>query len=615
MKDVFNKSIQYSLIDFPTEKGENERNGKSTIKLYIDEVSKALNTSKLVQKRVPVRQGNGKITYRMQWVKPGEDPVADKKPRKQELIVNKDKGAVSESNPYHKTQLEHNGNNINVETKKVMPTEDSGEPLTKQDIEAIGSWVDSSKASPAIQEALDKIKSYKGIIFRGSDTMEDNEIPKKGEIFKGHSLSSWSTEEDSALQYADGYRGSNRVLFKLTNNTKGKYISDLINSEYSEDEVLVGEECEYLVKESNMKDGLLTLEVEEVENTGENTGDSNDNSYRGKVSPGIENYIDTINELVTDQTYSESTDMSRRLNTFTYYSGSNWSSLSKELSLSNSNDTTVNDFVRGLRNNMLSKEVKYHEDDDYGGGGGSFDRYFAPLGSHPGILKHALITTMTKKNYNLVKSQLSEGNLTINMPEGNLEEVLKNGYVASAPEKYIKDNSIDDAEYKHNMEVYKKACDSTDGSNLDDILVNMSRSVYSGVIQRHFAERSMGLSINDDKPCYIAYNPAGRPEGGAPGYGDKSIVISDSELPWCTVSDNDSFFTGECVSKVHSMDHLQDLFILKTLHGLGEGDMDEQMKHFDPDGKWMYGGGQVELPLELQYHKTSISTKNISESK
>jgi hypothetical protein len=67
VRDVFNKSISYDLVDFSRGKGENKNEEISS--LYID-VDKAIDRGKLVLRKVSVHGKNGKTFMAYRWVDP-----------------------------------------------------------------------------------------------------------------------------------------------------------------------------------------------------------------------------------------------------------------------------------------------------------------------------------------------------------------------------------------------------------------------------------------------------------------------------------------------------------------------------------------------------------------
>lgn len=240
---------------------------------------------------------------------------------------------------------------------------------------------------------------------------------------------------------------------------------------------------------------------------------------------------------------------------------------------------------------------------------------FVSLGTNPSILKYMLDSFLGKDLANSLRKQLNSSNLTINTYLKDIENIKKDGYRCYTIENYVDSSARDE----DNKEIHDLLTESYDYTNteeaiefLEDSADNLSfagSDIINEIATRARAEyKAMGLYLEDPKPCYIAYNPGNSEEGGAPSYGDGGVLeISPNLLKDCTLNIEDTFDRTEPIPKIYGMEHLKDLMILKSALHSGK---DIKASFQDVSSDWITKS-KGDIPLEIQYHRESISPEYI----
>lgn len=252
---------------------------------------------------------------------------------------------------------------------------------------------------------------------------------------------------------------------------------------------------------------------------------------------------------------------------------------------------------------------------------------FNALGMHPGVARMTNDLLYGKELANKMRSEISGGNLTINTFADHLDSIMENGYHGDSASTLVeKDYAKGTPQYDTAMEMLRLASEATLDKkypksspkysnavagaqgfnqlcNINNISINSDRfKVESEVFD---------ITLTDDRPAYLAYNPFASELGGAPLYGDGSVIgVSNSILANCTATEGDSFCYQRAVPRVHGMSHAQDMYMLKKANNL-ISTMD-----INPDVNWKetseddidYLG---EIPLEFQCHKSIIEPEDI----
>ena len=133
--------------------------------------------------------------------------------------------------------------------------------------------------------------------------------------------------------------------------------------------------------------------------------------------------------------------------------------------------------------------------------------------------------------------------------------------------------------------------DSPDTNKSDSYAGNWE-AVMTKLVGEHI---SAGLKYNDSRPSYFSLNPSGNSTGpnDLPEiYGKACFGIDQKALANCTAT-QDGIQSSDPIAKVHSLDHLTDLYTLK-LHQ--NGAMDKFLQ-----GDNSYQDKEI-IPLELLYH-------------
>ena len=223
-------------------------------------------------------------------------------------------------------------------------------------------------------------------------------------------------------------------------------------------------------------------------------------------------------------------------------------------------------------------------------------------GAHPQIARATVNKILGEGLANKFRKDMENCNLSINFPEMHLDNIQEKGYFPSTLESFI--------EKKHGekgVEKLNKILSDPDLEDPIDAIEELGEEFGYGVRERAMAEyKAIGLLPGDDKPVYMAFNPLNSKEGAAPYYGKRWLKITDVDnvLNHSTATFDDSFATSNSVPKIWNMEHLKDMFILKSIS-----------KHFDMDKIVEYGEEgyepwhryKGEIPIELHYHKGSLS--------
>ncbi len=227
---------------------------------------------------------------------------------------------------------------------------------------------------------------------------------------------------------------------------------------------------------------------------------------------------------------------------------------------------------------------------------------------HPTVAHAAVDKLLGKERAEQCRELLKRANLTINCDPDVVDDILTNGYTASTLSDYAEKNLRGDS-YSEYQEIMSKGLDTRSIiREMDKKLHTLESSeaeTWGNIASRLEAEfYKVGLTVNDPKPCYVALNPLGTSDGGCTYYGDAHVIINKDILHNCTATTNDNFVEGVSnVPKIHDMDHLADMFILRQAkNGL---DMKDPFK-------WVRARYSTDIRMELQYHKPKIDTKYIT---
>lgn len=236
-------------------------------------------------------------------------------------------------------------------------------------------------------------------------------------------------------------------------------------------------------------------------------------------------------------------------------------------------------------------------------------RHNLSIAGHPDIAKATVDKLLGRTLAESFRRDMKDANLTINFPTRNVESIREKGYVAATAESYVRDNNVggvDGLERFH--EVVNGDYDSEEErirafKTLED--EGGEENFFEVYVRAKAEHEALGLKLADDKPTYIAFNPMNNPSGGAIGYGSRHLKITDtSVLRHSTVTMDDSFFDTRAFAKVWSMEHLKDIFILKTIEQYN-GDITKSYE----EGNDPWYKNQGDIPLELQYHKGEMSPR------
>jgi hypothetical protein len=240
------------------------------------------------------------------------------------------------------------------------------------------------------------------------------------------------------------------------------------------------------------------------------------------------------------------------------------------------------------------------------------------------MLRNILDNVVGKDLCDRLRADLMGCNLTINTHSDHIDNILKEGYKASTLESYAKStlsgelyDKVSDviwgtgrAYFEEGMKELTKIsedCDYEDSNHVEAIMAR-AQAEYD----------AFGLSFEDPKPSYLAFNPIGSLDGACPEYGDGAVMqVSPEILNQCTGNDDDTFATSRPVAKVYDMEHLKDLFILK--HALYDyGFQDEYESIFldknSPTGlrdEWS-SDKMGTIPIELQFHNETVPPEYLS---
>lgn len=220
--------------------------------------------------------------------------------------------------------------------------------------------------------------------------------------------------------------------------------------------------------------------------------------------------------------------------------------------------------------------------------------------AHPHIAKATVDHVLGKDLANKFRGDLDKHNLCINFPGSRVEKYKTQPYKASTMLSTIERN--------HGQDGVDQWEEIVNDGDLDargqvDALEDLDEDIY----YRADAEyKAMGLELEDRKPVYIAYNPLGLENGSATYYGNRWMKIDDSVLSESTASFDDTFNDTRSVPKVFSMDHLKDMFILKSIEK--HPSMAQIRLHGEDDDNYApWHAYQGDIPFEIQYHQPIVS--------
>lgn len=225
------------------------------------------------------------------------------------------------------------------------------------------------------------------------------------------------------------------------------------------------------------------------------------------------------------------------------------------------------------------------------------------MAGHPDIAREVVNKVLGKELADSFRNDMAEANISINFPSHYKEVIEEKGYFASTPEKYIKDNMSDES-----MDAYNEILNGDYESESERIeaLFESDKMENDEVYVRANAEHeALGIKLEDFKPTYMAFNAVNNPTGGAKGYGARWMKVQESTLRNSTVTLDDTFHEKRSFAKVWDIDHLKDIFILKSVEMYRGLDIRDSQNNGSP---W-YARASLDIPLEIQLHERSISPR------
>lgn len=257
------------------------------------------------------------------------------------------------------------------------------------------------------------------------------------------------------------------------------------------------------------------------------------------------------------------------------------------------NSPSKDKFVKNVQKGALKEGTTFHD---------------MRIAAHPDLAKQAVNKILGEDIANSLREDMKDANLTINFSNEHKDHILENGYVASTAESYIRKTMGEEQ-----VEVLNEIING-DYDNEQERIADMPYlGEWSEVGMRADAEfKAIGLHLEDSKPVYIAFNPIGNPSGGASTYGARVLEVDPSVLSSCTASLDDTFSEERSFATVASIDHLKDMFILKSIEshsrrkGGGSSSILKVLK--DENSPPWYAKASRDIPIELQYHKPKLDT-------
>lgn len=253
------------------------------------------------------------------------------------------------------------------------------------------------------------------------------------------------------------------------------------------------------------------------------------------------------------------------------------------------------------------------------------------LAIHPDIARTAVDSILGKKVADSVREKLKESTLSINFQPKYKESIFNSGYTAETIESKAS-SELNELGYNTITEILSGDSDTTDNlETLRQLLYDIEDADYRGDREKSFTRenlksgnsgssvvrylrnrieaehKSIGLSSKDPRPTYVAYNAFNYEEGAHAGYGRGWLKVDDSILSECTVTFNDNFVTSNSLPKAHSMEHLADAFIIKSM-----GEYGYDMKNTRGDEPSWMDKATSQLPLEIHYHNEGLSTEQFT---
>jgi len=279
-----------------------------------------------------------------------------------------------------------------------------------------------------------------------------------------------------------------------------------------------------------------------------------------------------------------------------------------EKSITSSNSS---DYAKKLQLSTLERISKMSNS-----GLGLKNKELSILSSHPSLARYTVDRLLGVNRANVLRAHMKKGNITININQKSMDNILTSGYVSNTSEGYLKSVGS-----QQDIETYKRIASDTGStrkklSMLQDVIDESEgegiKAMWSNVVDRAEAEyECMGLDMDDDlKPIYMAFNPDGSTQGACVSYGDgASVKIDESALKDCTGNISDTLYHTRPIAKIHSIDHLRDIYMLRMMHDAeGGGDIFRDIPEW-ANGAHMWSN---DVPVELHYHKSVIDPKIIS---
>jgi hypothetical protein len=240
---------------------------------------------------------------------------------------------------------------------------------------------------------------------------------------------------------------------------------------------------------------------------------------------------------------------------------------------------------------------------------------FSILGTHPGVLHNFLERGMGRERLEQAREKLKNSSLTINTEEDTLDSIHEKGYVPSRNTDMLSDAGkkkyeglIKDPSLSNELKLDKLREWSEDDTDEDAFAFN------DLLAKQDLYHHNLGMDMSDTPPIFMSFNPSGSEDGAATHFGDGVVHVDPSILGDSTANIDDNLMDVSPVSKIHDMEHLKDLFILK--HYLSNGTKvfdrnDEDLEEWDNHWYDTEGYGDPHLPMEIQYHGSKLPTSLI----
>jgi hypothetical protein len=251
------------------------------------------------------------------------------------------------------------------------------------------------------------------------------------------------------------------------------------------------------------------------------------------------------------------------------------------------------DHIKNKQLHALDKAPTHHEKGDT----------FSTIASHPQILSEYLTSRLGEKGLSDARNKLKNATLTINTDSESVPLIKKDGYYSAYGTHELSEEGI--KKYKDIMHdknlSEKEKLDKL--RELGDDWSNDDAFTFSDLSMHHDTHHAnYGQSMSDSPPIFLSLNPDNNPEGGAREFGDSVIHVNPRILSDCSINKTDNLNHSAPVGKAMDMDHVKDMFILKNIKTIENGDND-----------WYHSSsyGIPDVPLEMQYHGNKISPEDI----